>query len=377
MCKRKSGNFLVLTLGILFLFLPVFWPNSCLAIENSECMECHGDESLSREDSEGMRDLIYFDFNKFKFSVHNINGISCIDCHSDIEELDYDNEVPHKVSLATVNCGGCHDAEADAYVDSVHRRASGKGITIPCYACHGYHFVSHLEANSVFERENGFCLKCHNPDSFHDWLPQKDAHFAFVECTVCHTPEVPRYISLRFYDLVSEKFLSGEEFVKALNTNYDGFLPMLDLNNDNEINFDEFENMIFLLQQKDIRGIFHGEVVVKLVPEVHHVKRGGANRECEQCHNPNSPFFEEVNISLNKEDGTRAFIKVERKVLESYYVNHFYALGGTRVRLLDKIGLVLMVGGFAVVLGHLSVRILTIPVRRRRKEKERMDAQTK
>lgn len=370
MNKKKPGNFLVWSLCALFVSTSYLCPSPSLATENSECMECHGDESLSREESEGMSENVYVDYTKFKFSVHNINEVGCVDCHSDIEELDYDQDVPHPVSLAVVNCDYCHEEEGEAYLNSVHKKAGGKGITIPCYACHGYHYVTHLEANSVFERENAFCLKCHNPNNFHDWLPQKDVHFAFVECTVCHAPEASRHVALRFYDMVSEQFLDGPDFLEALNTDYDDFLPMLDKNGDGILNFDEFENMIFLLKQKNVRGTFHGEVVVDMVPEVHHVNRGGANRECEQCHNPESPFFQEVLICLNKEDGTRMSIKVERRVLESYYVNHFYAIGGTRVRLLDKIGIALIVGGLSLVAGHLSVRIFTIPVRRRRKERE-------
>ena len=370
---EKKNLKTILVWGLCALFVACFWscPSVSRAIENSECMDCHGDESLERAQSEGMSEGLHVDNNKFKFSVHNINGITCVDCHSDIEELNFDNEVPHSVSLAAVNCDGCHEDAGKAYVDSVHKKAGGKGITIPCYACHGYHYVTYLEANSVLERENGFCLKCHNPGNFHDWLPQKDAHFAFVECTVCHAPEVPRYVALRFYDLVNEKFLDGEDLLKALNTDYKGFMPLVDSNKDGIINLEEFEGIVLLLRQKDIIGTFHGEVVVDLVPEVHHVNRGGASRECEQCHNPNSPFFQEVLFCLNKEDGTRAHHKVERKVLESYYVNHFYALGGTRIRLLDKIGIALVVGGVSVVAGHLTMRIITIPVRRRRKQKEK------
>jgi predicted CXXCH cytochrome family protein len=269
-----------------------------------------------------------------------------------------------------VNCDECHEEEGEAYMNSVHKKAGGKGITIPCYACHGYHYVTHLEADSVFERENAFCLKCHNPDNFHDWLPQKDTHFAFVECAVCHAPDSPRYIALRFYDLISNKFFSDKELLDALGTDYDGFMDLVDRNKDDIISVDEVENIVFLLRQKDIRGTFHGELVVEMVPSVHHVNRGGANRECEQCHNPESPFFEEVYMCLNKDDGTREHYKVERNVLESYYVNHFYALGGTRVRLLDRIGLALIIGGICVVLGHLSVRVVTAPARRRKKKKK-------
>ena len=359
--------------GLLIVLLSsclVFLPGRSSAIENDECMECHSDNSLARTESEGMKEDLFIDYAKFKYSVHNVNGITCVDCHSDIEELNWDNEVPHPTALAMVECDGCHEAEGEAYLNSVHKKAGGKGITIPCYACHGYHFVTHLEADSVYERENAFCLRCHNPDNFHDWLPQKETHFAFVECAVCHAPDSPRYIALRFYDLISGKFLSGAELLDALGTDYDNFMERVDSDKDNIVSLDELEDLVLLLHQKDIRGTFHGELVVDLVPTVHHINRGQANRECEQCHNPNSPFFSEVYFCLNKEDGTREFHKVERNVLESYYVNHFYAIGGTRVRLLDKIGLVLIAGGLAVVASHLLVRIATAPLRRRRKEKK-------
>jgi hypothetical protein len=357
--------------GIFFVLLfSCLLPENGYGVENDECMECHSDDSLERIESEGMKEDLFLDYSKFKFSVHNVNEIGCIDCHSDIEELNWDNEVPHATSLAMVNCDECHEEEGEAYLDSVHKKAGGKGITIPCYACHGYHYVTHLEADSVFERENAFCLKCHNPDNFHDWLPQKETHFAFVECAVCHAPDSPRYIALRLYDLISNKFFSSDELLKALGTDYDGFMELVDQNKDGIINLDEVENIVFLLRQKDIRGTFHGELVVEMVPTVHHVNRGGANRECEQCHNPGSPFFEEVYFCLNKDDGTREHFRVERNVLESYYVNHFYALGGTRVRFLDRIGLILVVAGLGVVFGHLSVRIITAPARRHKKEKK-------
>jgi len=340
-------------------------------IDNAECMECHSDKTLTREKSEGMKEDLYVDEFRFNYSVHNVNGVGCVNCHSDIGELDYDSEIPHGVSLP-VNCDNCHKNEGEAYQNSVHKKAGGKGITIPCYACHGYHFISHLEADSVEDRENGFCLKCHNPDKFHDWLPQKEAHFAFVECTVCHAPNAPRHVALRFFDLVQGKFLSGGELLKGLNTDYDQFMALVDQDKDNILSVDEIEDMTLLLRQKDIRGTFHGEIRVDIVPTVHHVNRGKANRECEQCHNPNSPFFEDVQICLNKEDGTIDHHQVERNVLESYYVNHFYALSGTRVRLLDKIGLALVAGGVSVVIAHLTVRIATAPVRRRRREKKKI-----
>ena len=379
--KRK----ICLTLGVFSaLISSCLVPVAAFAIENDECMECHSDDTLARNESEGMQEALEVLAHAGGYLRSQLasrmstrttpklrfHGITCVDCHADIEELNWDNEVPHPTSLAVVDCDGCHEDEGEAYLDSVHKKAGGKGITIPCYACHGYHFVTHLEADSVFERENKFCLKCHNPDNFHDWLPQKETHFAFVECAVCHAPESPRYISLRFFDLVSEQFLGAKDLLAALDTDYDTFMGKLDKDEDGIISLPELEDMVFLLRQRDIRGTFHGELVMEMLPSVHHINRGGANRECDQCHNPQSPFFEEVYITLNKADGTGQRHKVERRVLESYYVNHFYAIGGTRVRNLDKIGLVLIVGGLSVVMGHLLVRIATIPARRKRKEKK-------
>jgi predicted CXXCH cytochrome family protein len=369
MDRRKMAVFVCCVLAPLSVLLSR--PVPCAAIENSECLECHSDSSLKRSESEGMKEGLYLDSTRFKFSVHNINSITCVDCHADIEVLDYDNEVPHATSLAPVNCDGCHEAEGEAYLNSVHRKARGKGITIPCYACHGYHYVTHLEANSVFERENAFCLKCHNPNNFHDWLPQKETHFAFVECAVCHALDAPRYVALRFFDLVRGDFLDGDDFLQALNTDYDAFMPLVDKNSDKVINIDEFENIVLLLRQQDILGSFHGEVVASMVPTVHHVNRGQANRDCEQCHNPQSLFFQDVQICINRADGSRQHHIVERRVLESYYVSHFYALGGTRIRLLDRIGFILLAGGISVVIGHLSVRLLTAPGRRQRAAKDK------
>jgi hypothetical protein len=68
------------------------------------------------------------------------------------------------------------------------------------------------------------------------------------------------------------------------------------------------------------------------------------------------------------DDGTVDRYNVDRSVLESYHVSHFYLLGGTRMKLLDKIGLLVLTGGACAALEHLTFKILTMPFRRRKKE---------
>lgn len=349
----------------------IIFPSIALAIENSECIQCHGEEGLYRSEGINLNShnhslQLYVDQLKFSRSVHNYNGITCVDCHSDIKELNYDEEVPHPKSLNPVACTNCHEEEGTAYLNSVHMQAQRKGITMRCYACHDYHSVTHQEASSLTERRDSMCLKCHNPSLSHDWLPQKNTHFDFVECTACHAPEVSHHIHLNLYDLVTNKFLKGTEILKTLSVEQDDFLPLLDTNHDDRLNSEEFENLVLILRQKSIHPVFHAELVAELHPAVHAISKEGAVRNCEKCHSQASPFFNAVTIILGKDDGRADHYEVDRAILEGYHISNFYALAGTRVRLLDKIGLALIAGGICVVMGHLLIRAVTIPVRRKK-----------
>ena len=355
----------------IFFFLLVSAP-AARAIENSECFGCHGDKNLSRSAMDGinhnrMSEQLFIDEGKFSHSVHHTNGIGCVDCHTDIKKLDYNQDVPHKKQLESVNCTMCHEEESRAFKDSVHMKIRGKGITMNCNACHGYHYVTHQESLSVGERVKNGCAKCHNPYQSHDWLPQKNQHLAFVECVVCHVPEAPRQIHLTFFDLVTNKLYNSQKILALLGIAENEFMPRLDINKDGVINVNELENLELLLRQKNIHAIFHAELVADMHPIVHRVNRGAAERDCVKCHSADSPYFKAVSLVLTKDDGSTDNFQVDRAVLESFSLRHFYALGGTRMKLLDKIGFLFLTGGCCAVLGHLSVRIATIPLRRKNK----------
>ncbi|MBL7115714.1 MAG: hypothetical protein ISS35_08095 [Kiritimatiellae bacterium] len=342
------------------------------AIDNDECMVCHEDKETVRSESEGMRDELFVDNARFEQSVHHANEIQCVDCHSDIVELDLDSDVPHPVSLKRVTCEDCHSDEGEAYQHSVHRKAKGKGVTIHCHACHEYHYASHLDAATVSERKNGFCLKCHDPDKFHGWLPRKKTHFQHVECAVCHVHvDVPRYVDLRFYDNNEKKFLSGMELLAKLETDHDAFAELIDRDGDTIISMSEMAHLVKRIKTAGVSGTFHGEVLVDLVPDVHKIERGGASRDCNNCHHPESSNFDNVYITLNHADGSIDRHRLSREVLGSYYVNHFYVMGSTRVRVLDKIGGGLLFVGLLGVGFHCALRLFTMNLRRRlRKEEE-------
>ncbi len=357
-----------ITFGITVFWITLILVSGARAIENSDCLECHGDSSLTRTASQGTNDSLFVDQKGFQYSVHNLNGISCVDCHVEITTLEMDNEVPHGLALAPVECGGCHEAEAAAYRQGIHQQASSKGMTIQCYACHGYHNVVSGENLPVLERENRSCLKCHEPNRYHNWLPQKETHFSFVQCTVCHAPDAPHHIHLRFYDLAQKEFLRPEAIFAALGTDSKGFLPMFNTDaKADELNREEFENMVFVLSRRGIHVAFHAELLSEQDPVVHQVTRVSAQRACEDCHAPESQFFASVSIFFVDQDGEGHQVKVDRKVLESYSVNNFYLPGGSRMRQLDLVGIVVVLAAGAGVLLHLLGRVVTAPLRRRRR----------
>ena len=340
------------------------------AIGNSECLECHGDSTLVRTKSQGIKNSLFVDQKGFQYSVHNINGVQCVDCHADVAELAADREVPHNLSLATVNCAGCHAAEALAYGKGVHQQAGSKGMSIQCYACHGYHDVVSVENRTVLERENRSCLKCHAPAKFHNWLPQKETHFTYVQCTVCHAPETPHRIHLRFYDLAKKDFLQPEAVLSALGIDFDGFLAKFDTDGKTEeLNEAEFDNMVFALNRRGVHASFHAELLSEREPRIHQITKVAAKRSCEDCHAPDSKFFESVALFFVDRDGRAHQFAVDRKVLESYSVNNFYVPGGTRIRWLDMLGIIAVVGVGVGVTLHLLGRAVTAPLRKKRKAK--------
>jgi nitrate/TMAO reductase-like tetraheme cytochrome c subunit len=357
----------------LYIILTCFCgPSTLWAVDNSDCFDCHNDENLAKESNDNIlrieiTESLYVDEDRFEKSIHNLSGVTCIDCHSDIEELDWNEEVPHALYLERVHCVSCHEDSGVEFKNSVHMKMRTKGITMTCYACHGYHYVQQMEGASVAERTNSICLKCHNPNQFHDWLPSGEAHFAHVECVVCHAPDVPRHIDLRLYDLLTNKFYNGSELNEIIGFDYDKIIQTIDRNKDEIIDINEFDDLFFMLKQKNIRPILRAELVADIDSIAHQINRGAAQKTCEKCHASDSPYFNAVSIIMTRDDGTVDRYDIDREILESYYVSRFYLLGGTRVKLLDKIGLLIIAGGVFTAFGHFIIRACTISLRRRDK----------
>jgi len=99
-------------------------------ISNEECLACHNDATLTKDES-GKRVSLHVDDPKFKASIHSSFG--CIDCHTDIKAF------PHEPTPTKPACATCHSDQQAAYEHGIHAKAAAAGNTntAKCQDCHG------------------------------------------------------------------------------------------------------------------------------------------------------------------------------------------------------------------------------------------------
>jgi formate dehydrogenase gamma subunit len=121
-----------------------------------QCLECHGDSTMSVTDSTGHQRSLFVNDSVFKSSIHG--GMECSDCHKGI------SEIPHNEKLPKVNCGDCHSEEAQIYQQHGTLQVA-TGADIPaCPDCHGKHnILPHDDKESSVNPLNlpATCGHCH------------------------------------------------------------------------------------------------------------------------------------------------------------------------------------------------------------------------
>jgi Cytochrome c3/Class III cytochrome C family len=142
---------------ILFILFPMYMG---FAQSNDDCLMCH-DDSGFKEKVNGKVISLYLNPAVFNKSVHA--DLECVDCHSDIDP----DETPHRTEYTPVNCGTCHDEEAELYSECMHgkARASGDKLAPLCQDCHGKHDILPVKDrnSAVATMKIPFlCGKCHH-----------------------------------------------------------------------------------------------------------------------------------------------------------------------------------------------------------------------
>jgi cytochrome b subunit of formate dehydrogenase len=125
---------------------------------SAECLDCHGDASLTKEVG-GRQVSMHVNKARYDGSVHA--PMECTDCHSDISEY------PHEPAPQPVDCSGCHSDSVEAWQRSIHAESLQKRNprAANCQSCHGnaHEIISSSDPASRTSRANQpkMCGSCH------------------------------------------------------------------------------------------------------------------------------------------------------------------------------------------------------------------------
>jgi len=106
-----------------------------------------------------------------------------------------------------------------------------------------------------------------------------------------------------------------------------------------------------------------GQLEVRTGLEAHRMERKGeALRDCEVCHSMGAEAFQNVMISMANSDGSIREYPAADKVLNSVAsvgsLGGFYVLGSTRIRILDFLLILAVLGGMSVPALHGTARMM-------------------
>jgi formate dehydrogenase gamma subunit len=214
----KRGFFLCF-MPFLLAVIPVF-----AGVKNSDCLDCHGDNTLFKTNSAGNAVSLFVDAARLKLSAHQTN--TCISCHTAITAKHPDDNKP----VAPVNCGVCHARQTESFNSSVHGLAlkAGHADAATCQDCHDSHEI--ISYNSpispiYFSRQAETCGACHDKEA-RDWAASVHGRAVMAgshdapTCTGCHDEHKIRSLKGSSAMAISEDVCSRCHASKRLNTKY-------------------------------------------------------------------------------------------------------------------------------------------------------------
>lgn len=303
----------------------------------------------------------------YKDSVHALmveNGDDsapvCSDCHSS-------HAIQPRTQYEPVDgepCGSCHGEINEAFALSIHGQARSEGNLIRgdhvkapgCADCHNAHDIAAVTTTDYLVPT---CVSCHEvAELAHEqWLPNAAMHMKSVGCAACHSPQADLRVDLQLYDRVLQEPVrqnanngTVQETLASIDTEGDGLDPI------------ELWKLVRQMNKEDEASdvTLRGRLEVSNSVDAHRLAASeAAVRSCENCHQGNAEPFQNVTVSMSRADGRKESFKADKKVLNSAMsvdsVGGFYAPGGTRIKILDVLLVLALLGGFTVPIAHFAL----------------------
>jgi hypothetical protein len=347
---------------------------------DTSCEDCHdnldakthgkapGDVTGKREFTLSMRNACVACHKKnvtqYKDSVHaalindsSVTAPTCADCHN-----------PHTVQstkivgpITDTPCAKCHEGIFKAYSKDVHgleRIAKGKSAPL-CADCHQAHGV---KAASLGDGVKDACLTCHKDavEKHQDWLPNTGRHFEAISCPACHSPDAQRRVNLRMYD-------GAGKVQRSEKTGVPQFEQLTNSADAKEVGLNE-RALWSLLKEFNTgnisdQTILRGRLEVSSGVQAHQIsEKSRAIKDCAFCHQAGATPFQSVTVTIAGPDGRPLRHGVDKAILSSLTsmnsVRGFYAIGSTRIKWLDYLLVLVLLGAVSVPLGHMAVKRL-------------------
>jgi hypothetical protein len=308
------------------------------------CRGCHADK-----------------FKQFEGSIHAILARDgnpaapvCTDCHS-----------PHAVvkgaaaSTESMPCKNCHTTIFEAYAGSMHGQARRKAEPTFAPLCSGCHTAHAITAASAGDGLKSACLGCHGDvlEAHRVWLPNAGLHFEVISCPACHAPTAQRRVDLRLVDSATQTRVAEQKGIPL----FEGRARAAD-GDGKGLDAIALWNLLKTFNREGMPGktTLQGRLEVRTGAEAHMLAdKSKAISDCKVCHRAGSDAFQSVTVSVVGPDGRPIRYGANKEVLSSVVsidsVSGFYAIGGTRIQILDILLILAVLGGLAVPVGHMTL----------------------
>ena len=332
-----------------------------LAAGDQACIACHTNKGLALNFANGDTVSAVVDETTFRRSVHG--AVGCIGCHPAVDLRDHPRGATpfatarHYALERNQSCRACHARVFRIHEGSVHaiRLREGNTAAPACGDCHRPHDVTPA---SVQDGPRNACTGCHgDTTSTHEqWLPNAASHLRSVACLACHAAEAVRGIELRLH-VGDRRLVDGDGTLgfdrraRAADANHDG------------LDAGELRALFAGLEQDGHAVSLRGHVALRSGMEAHELSpRALAIKDCRRCHDERAVPFQYVTVSALDAEGRPVRYDAHKSILGSSVaweaLRGFYAIGGTRIKMLDVALALGLAGGIAVPALHFAVRRL-------------------
>jgi Cytochrome c3 len=344
--------------AVVFLVSTSIAQDNALSEADQTCLACHSSDSLKKDLGGGNILSLHISPDGFAKSVHA--AVGCASCHTDVKVGEHPGNgqvIPDArgYSIAMVEvCRACHDEVFKQQAGSIHADLlrNGNRFAPVCTDCHSSHAVTPKTAYNT-------CVACHETamGAHAKWLPNAGLHLEVVSCAACHAPGAQRAVDLRLYDGAARQWVSEPA---------DGYFEKLARSVDPDGNGIDPTELRKLMQQINNDPAlppktFRGRIELRTGVEAHRLSgKTKAIKDCATCHREGAEPFQKVSLSVLGADGRPVRYDAHQDVLSSALsvesLREFYAVGGTRNRLLDALLVLAIIGGLAVPIGHQTLK---------------------